>query len=166
VSAYDLTRVGQSCAACDWSSDYAFSSLPLEGDGSLVCAPVNRSGVSGCMLLPSSLYSINAAKAYAGILAPCFAAARGPGGVPCDLESSSVASCLALQCFGATAQSLVAAGGLGASDIDPMWLANVPESAVSAGMESGSAKLVRWRVPPVSPFASPTRMKFFRQAVP
>ena len=150
VSAYNLTRAGQSCAACN----YAFSSLPLEGDGSLVCAPVNRSGVPGCMLLPSSLYSINAAKAYASILAPCKGAARGPGGVPCDLESSSVASCLALQCFGAAAQTLVAAGGFGASDIDPLWLANVPESAVSAGRRK-ARQICAMPCAPCLPFRSP-----------
>jgi hypothetical protein len=129
VGALDLARVGEACGMCQWN-DGPFTGLPIDGDGSLVCAPVNRSGVESCVLLPSTIYSASYAATYATVVTPCLVNATGPGGVPCSMTSSSTASCSHLRCFGALAQLTLSVGGLGSSSFDRSWLSYYPELQV------------------------------------
>jgi hypothetical protein len=125
VDVLDYSRVGQTCNSCEWN-DGPFSNLPVATGGSLVCAPVNNTGVPRCVLLPSTLYRATYASTYARVVTPCLVNAKGPGGVPCSLSSSSPAACWKLRCFGAIAELTLARGGLGGSDYEPSWLTYWP----------------------------------------
>lgn len=112
VAQYNLDGVNQSCANCTWSSNASDvsnpSDLPLYGDGSLVCFPVNDTE-RACALLPSSVYTVNDTLLEQRQL-KCFLDAKGPGGVPCtgtyqglDLFVN-VGGCAYYQCLGIVSQ--------------------------------------------------------------
>jgi hypothetical protein len=154
VDALDYALVGKACDACEWSDGPTgpFSNLPVAAGGSLVCAPVNNTGVPRCLLLPSTLYRASYASTYARIVAPCLLNAKGPGGVPCTLDSSSPAACWKLRCFGALAELTLSIGGLGASYFEPSWLTYWPALQVgSIGGCEGGERGACCTTPPLTP---------------
>jgi hypothetical protein len=137
VAEYDLTGAGEPCNQCAWSSDSPTSfngkpitSLPIYGDGSLVCAPTTMNSSSyPCVLLPSSIASARYMN-YASSYTQCHRRGRlGPTGAPCNPNlNGNDGSCIRFACFGSdlTYFSSLLSGGM-LTYIDPLWARYSPD---------------------------------------
>jgi hypothetical protein len=116
-------EIGRACPSCAWvGGNGQFQSGEVPGqlpvwpaDNSLVCAPVNLTGLP-CALLPAMPQSPAAVTAQIA-LGRCQATAAGPSSVPCR-SAVFPGSCLYYRCTSQVLQVLMA----NFNNIDSNWL--------------------------------------------